>query len=272
MTTGRKISEGREAEVYEWGSGAVLKLYRPGFLGYTPERVALASVANDGVAPRVLGLVEADGRQGLVLERLDGTDMLTLLERAPWRLLGLARILAQAQVRINGVHAPAELPDVKVLLAARIEAAVHSAALRDFALEILDRLPTGDRLCHGDFHPGNVVVVSGRAGVIDWGNGARGAPAADHARTLLLLSRAEALPGTSALFRAVMSAGRDVFARAYARAYRRASSDAVAQIRMWTVVHTAARLAEGIAAERPKLLAALNRAHRKSNLKPRPHS
>jgi hypothetical protein len=264
LTIGLKIAEGREAEVYAWAGDAVLKLYRPGYLGHVAEASALATLGTGGVAPRLIGAVEIDGRHGLILERLDGSDMLTLLERAPWRLLGLARILAEAHVLVNSVQAPTDLPDLKQTLATRIAAGVKSSGVRDFALRVLDPLPAGDRLCHGDLHPGNVLVASDRATVIDWANATRGVPEADYARTMLLLKRADPLPGTSLLFRGLMSAGHDVYARAYASSYRKRSQNPLRQVRSWTIVHAAARLAEGIEVEEPKLLAFLNGAQRKA--------
>jgi Ser/Thr protein kinase RdoA (MazF antagonist) len=264
VTIGRKIAEGREAEVYAWDGDAVLKLYRPGFLGDVAEASALATLENGGAAPRLIGAVEIDGRRGLILERLDGSDMLALLERAAWRLFGLARTLAEAHVLVNSVPAPTDLPDLKQTLATRIEAGVTSATVRDFGLRVLDRLPVGDRLCHGDLHPGNVLVASGRARVIDWANATRGVPEADHARTLLLLTRADPAPGTSLLLRGLMSAGRDVYARAYASTYRKRSQDPLRQLHSWTIVHAAARLAEGIEAEEPALLHFLNRVQNKA--------
>lgn len=40
---GPKLGEGREAEVYTGGSHAVVKLYRPGYLGHRAEAVAAAA-------------------------------------------------------------------------------------------------------------------------------------------------------------------------------------------------------------------------------------
>jgi len=48
-------------------------------------------------------------------------------------------------------------------------------------------MPDGDRLCHGDFHPINVLGDLAQPLVIDWLDAARGAPAADACRSYLLL-------------------------------------------------------------------------------------
>ncbi len=95
---GAKVGEGREAEVYAWGDDAVVKLYRPGYRGHRAESMALAKLDGHSVAPRLIDIVDCDGRPVLVLERLGGSDMLALVQRQPWRVLGLARALAKAHL------------------------------------------------------------------------------------------------------------------------------------------------------------------------------
>jgi hypothetical protein len=210
---GALIAHGRQAEVYAWDGGdAVVKLYRAGFDGHAAEAAALARLDGTGIAPRLLDMVTIDGRVGLVLQRVDGVDMLTLLQRQPWRLLGLARTLAHAAQRIHRVQARADLPDLIRVLGERIGAADLDVRRRDFALRILDTLPAGDRLCHGDFHPGNAVVTGDGTSIIDWPAATRGVPAADFARTMLLLRHADPLPGTPLVFRTLLSVGRRIFA------------------------------------------------------------
>jgi Phosphotransferase enzyme family len=261
---GPKLGAGREADVHAWGGDAVVKLYRPGFGGHRSEAMALAKLDGLGIAPRLIEVVDLEGRTGLVLERLGGLDMLVLLQREPWRVLGLAGALGGAQLAVHRVSAPADLPDIRQILAGRIGDAVLAPQLRDFALRVLDRLPDGDRLCHGDYHPGNVLVAADRVGVIDWANAARGVPEADHARTVLLLRWADPLPGTPLISRALMAAGRSAFARRYARTYTRGADGPLRQMDAWLVVHAAARLSEGIDIEQPTLTGLLDRARRKA--------
>lgn len=255
---GPQLGAGREAEVFAWGGDAVVKLYRPGFGGHHAEAVALAALAGHRLAPRLIDIVDRDGRTGLVLERLGGSDMLALLRHRPWRVLELARALARAHLAVHDVRAPGDLPDLRQVLAARIDEAALPAGLREFAVRVLDRLPAGDRLCHGDFHPGNVLVAADRVSVIDWVNAARGVPEADHARTLLLLRRAA--PGRPLVPRWLRAPGRSVFAHRYARTYRGSSHRPVQLVDSWLAVHAAARLSEGIDAERPALIDFLDRA------------
>ena len=48
---GPKLGAGREAEAYAWGDDAVVKLYRPGYLGHRAESVTLAKLDGHSVAP-----------------------------------------------------------------------------------------------------------------------------------------------------------------------------------------------------------------------------
>jgi Ser/Thr protein kinase RdoA (MazF antagonist) len=256
---GARLGAGREAEVFAWGDDAVVKLYRPGFQAHR-EAAVLADLDGTGIAPTLIDTVEHDGRTGLLLERLDGPDMLTLLRRKPVRLPQFARMLAAAHVAVHRVQAPHTLPDLRQVLTIRIESVTMPPRLRTHALRVLAGLPDGERVCHGDYHPGNVLVTADRVAVIDWVNATRGHPAADHARTMLLLRRADPLPGTPLPVRALMAACRTAFAHRYARAYATGSPQPVRQVDAWLMVHTAARLAEGIDAERDALIAFLHKA------------
>lgn len=267
---GARLGGGREADVHTWTGEpidetvgeAVVKLYRHDFGGHQAEATALSALDGLGIAPSLINIMDCDGRTGLVLERLPGQDMLTLLQRQPWRVFGLAHALAKAHLAVHNVPAPRELADLRDVLAARIEDADLPEPLRAFALRTLDGLPAGDRLCHGDYHPGNVLVADGRIGVIDWPGATRGVAEADHAHTILLLRWADPLPNTPLLSRALTAAGRSLLARSYTRAYTADSPHPMRRVSSWLIVRAAARLAEGIDAERKTLIGFLKDASR----------
>lgn len=260
----RKIAEGRQAEILEWEDGTVLKLFWGETVGLDFEATALSAIASTGLAPGLVGRVEVDGRPGLVLERVDGTDMLALLAKGPWRVVSLARALARSHVAINSVTAPTGLPELKTTLEARIREISLAEELRSFALAHVDALPVGDRLCHGDFHPGNVIVTRTGVSVIDWPNATRGHEVADHARTLLMLTAGDPPPATPPHIRALIFAGRRLFSSIYAGSYRRRIPIDRALLHHATIAHVAARIWEGIEVEIPKLTAFLERASRRS--------
>lgn len=246
----RKIAEGREAEIFAWDGASVLKLYRSAGLGHAHEIAAFEALrGTPGLGPALREAVEIDGRPGIVMERVEGSDMLALIERAPWRMFSLARALAEPHARIHEIEAPGSLTASRSLLALRLASENVPADLRPAALRELEALPDGDRLCHGDFHPGNVLVSRTGVRVIDWNGATRGDPAGDFARSALLMRIGDPPPGTSKAMRALVLVGRSLFARPYASRYLRLRPVAPALRRSWEIVHAAARFAEGIEVE-----------------------
>jgi aminoglycoside phosphotransferase (APT) family kinase protein len=266
----KRIGAGREAEVFEWSDGTVIKLYRPGFPGHHSEVAAMSTLAGLGVAPRLIEVVEHEGRVGLVMERVEGADLLTLLQRGAWRLPALARTFASAHLDIHAVPAATDLPRQRDVLRARVGDADLPSSLRAHVLRLLDKLPDGDCLCHGDFNPGNVMISGSRGkgqkvAVIDWVNANRGRPVADYARTLLILRTARPLAATPLMTRLLIRTGRSALARAYERAYAARAPEPVANLEAWLTVQAAARLTEGRHdVDRIRLLAIIAR-HTRAN-------
>ena len=55
-------------------------------------------------------------------------------------------------------------------------------------LALIERLPPGDGLCHGDLHPGNVIMTADGPRLIDWAGAVRAPAALDLASCHVLLS------------------------------------------------------------------------------------
>jgi aminoglycoside phosphotransferase (APT) family kinase protein len=208
--------------------------------------------------PTVHELVVIDGRPGLVMDRVDGTDLLTTIARRPWTFARSARALGRLEARLHDVVAPPSLPDLRERLDQRIETAPHlSPRLRADARRLLAGLPDGDRVCHGDLHPGNVILDANGPVLIDWTNAARGDPTADLARTVLMLRVGPLPEDVSTLARVSDRVGRTLFRRVWVRSYRRVRPFDDVLLERWETVGAAARLAEGIGEEVAPLLALL---------------
>jgi len=250
----RKIAEGREAEMFAWEEGTILRLLRdPQAQSRAQWEAAAMKAASDrGVrVPAVHSLTTVLGRPGLVMERVEGPDLLTLVGRRPWMVLWVGRVTGEMHARLHDTKASRRMPALKDTLRQRIQSSGRVPEdLARFALDTLDGLPYGDSLCHGDFHPGNIMMAGETPVVIDWTNATRGDPDADVARSLVLLRLAEPPPGTSVALRLLTRVGRALLTSAYLRAYRRVRPLDMGLVDRWEVVQAAARLAfEHIPAE-----------------------
>lgn len=240
--------------MYPWPDGRVLKLFRPGWT----EQAARSEVARTRAVgdtgfpvPAAGDVIIVDGRPGIPLEAVPGRTMLDALRDWPWSLWQSARLLAELQADLHR-RAAVGLPLVKTHLARRIYAADLPRDLRESMAALLESLPDGDRVCHGDFHPDNVILSPGGPVVIDWPDAAAGDPMADVARTSLLLMGRGNLPSGRAP--GVVLAARRAFQRAYLARYLRASGQDGASLASWSAAAAAARLAENIPGERQTLL------------------
>ena len=260
----RKLAEGREAEIFPHDDGTVLKLFRAERPAAWIENEAAAMNAvraAGGPAPEARGIVREEGRPGLLMERVAGQDMLTLLGKKPWMLWSYGRILGEAHATLHAVVAPPQLPPHKQRLRMHIEAAAAEApehrALAEFVLAALDALPQGDRICHGDYHPGNVLLTGRGPVVIDWPAATSGDPHADVARALLILDISNPPPGSPALVMMLARYARRILRSRYLAAYRRKRPLDDALVARWRVPVAAARLHDGIEDERDALFAIL---------------
>jgi len=182
-TKGERIGAGASCEVFSWGTDRVLKLFRPQYqfaVEIEAERTRAAHAC--GVpSPEVFEIVEVDGRRGIVFSRVEGPTLMSHVGE-----IGVASV-ARALARLHAsVH---EIPAVGLpSLRAQVESAQGiDEQARSESLARIDQMPDGEVLCHGDFHPGNIVIASDGAVILDWVNASSAPAAADVARTLMLI-------------------------------------------------------------------------------------
>lgn len=241
-----KLGEGREAEIFAWTGGRALKLYR------SPDSAPRARGEADVVealnalgapVPRCFGIVELEGRHGVILERLDGPPMGDVIHGPDCE--SVVRELAALQARIHEIDGT-QFTSLKRHMLGRIE---HGAP-PDLAVPIMARLsalPDGTRLVHSDLHPYNVVRRGdGDWVAIDWHRLYRAAPAVDVARTWFLLVQWTAPDGSAPEELAPLKAR---LGRIYLDHYAALTGLDRSEVDRWRVPVLAARLDEGIREE-----------------------
>ncbi len=188
-------------------------------------------------APRVL-LASADsmrlGGAFLIMERLAGQPLPKVSART------MASVVAELQAKLHDLDAVAFLRAVtgKGLEPKNLTFDAHLGHLADRAargglgglaagLEWLLRRrpprPEPRAVCHGDFHPYNILTTGDRVtGVLDWPHTIVADPAFDVATTLVILKLVPVeVSGLAAPLRWLVNAARPWLVRGYLRHYRR---------------------------------------------------
>ncbi len=190
---GPLIASGRAADVYDIGDGKVLRRYRGSNGDVEHEARIMAYVAEHGYP---VPLVHEASGTDIVMDRIDGVNMLESLEAAPWKIVWHARLLAKLQRKLSKIPAP------EWMLAANADTSRRRSVL------------------HLDMHPMN-VMLSQRHGpiVIDWTNAAGGPETFDAALTFVEIATFETTGARDQI-------GQKVFAESFKRFRRAPNFDA----------------------------------------------
>jgi hypothetical protein len=249
------IGIGRTCEVYAWEQDRVLKLLLPD----VPQEWAKieAEIGHDVQAaglpvPFHGEVLEIDGRRGLIQERLSAPSMLDLLGKQPWRATPLAHVLAKLHTKVHACRAPATWLDQRFWLRKDIEQNdLIPYDLKVKVIVVLEGLPEGFQMCHGDFHPGNIVMTSRGPVIIDWLTATRGHPLSDVARSVVLMSIGKPPPGTPGLW--LIELIRKNLLNTYIKTYFKLGLSGREQFQAWLSVNAAAFLLHSLPEERPQL-------------------
>lgn len=248
---GPKLAEGRTAEVFAWGDDQVIKLYRHGWPRRTVEfeyRQALASQQTGYRVPQVEQVIDLDERIGIIYERIEGSTMLSVLEKRPYRYPHFVRQMADLHAEMH-TKSVSDLEELHERLAWKIsDADVLTPEEKNKLHAHLSHLPRGNHLLHGDFHPGNILLTPESPIIIDWIDATMGHPLADVARTTVIgkFGVPPEMGLVGFLFKQMIPI--------YLRRYFQQSPYSSADLAAWLPVVAAGRLNENIPHEREALL------------------
>ena len=121
---------------------------------------------------------------GIIYDRLKGELLLDMVLRTE-NLALCAQYMAKLHKKIlnNKMY---DVQNYKEFLKTNIMGTKESEE-REKILFLLEKLPDEYSLCHGDFHPGNIIISGGKAIVIDLMNICHGPLLYDVARTIFLV-------------------------------------------------------------------------------------
>ncbi len=183
-----KIAEGNTAEIFEIDEKKVLKLFKTGYSKSTVhheyDNQCMVSRVMENI-PKMFEIVEENQRFGFTMEKVQGKSLASLmLDNYTFE---------QAMELFTSLH--------KNWLTKTMDSAVpytewmlHMLSGKSNDGDLVDKiknLPSGNILCHGDFHPYNIILTSERDFVIiDFANVCKAPKEYDIARTYFLLNQA----------------------------------------------------------------------------------
>ncbi|MBU3187570.1 phosphotransferase family protein [Clostridium estertheticum] len=251
MEKGKLIGEGRTSEVFEWGEDRILKLFRSGLpkTAIKNEYEVSISIYNQlDLTPKVYELIEIDNRSGIVYERINGITMMRVISSKPWKVKKEAQRLAKLHKSIQK-KVNFKLSTYKT----RLKDSISNTELLTYDIKTrlynyIDELKDDNILCHGDFHPDNILITKDREVIIDWMTATQGNPLTDIARTSIMF-KFGVVPNKTFPEKQIINLIRNKFYLEYIKHYLKLTGVKIEQIEQWELPVAAARLAEWLPKE-----------------------
>lgn len=189
MELGARIGIGNTAEIFGADQGRVVKLFVKGYPESSMRKEYENSLLLHGLGLPVAHsyeMVRQGERNGIIYDRVEGDSLLDLLMADPSRLESGVSALAALHRTMLACRLPEALSLKEILRGFIARSQDLSAAHKEALLVLMEELPDGDQLCHGDYHFGNVMAGPQGYTVIDYMNICRGHAHGDIARTVYL--------------------------------------------------------------------------------------
>ncbi|MGG0648922.1 aminoglycoside phosphotransferase family protein [Bacillus mycoides] len=193
MNLGNPIAKGNTAEIYLCDN-KVVKLFKE----YLPNTESLYEARKQKYAyscglhvPKVFEVTEIQGRQAIIMEYVEGESVGELLLNNLSKAEYFISICVSIQQKIHAISVSSdEIEPMEERLYRQINS-VHDLDEKQKGniLKKLDSITFEPRVCHGDFHPFNVIMSNGDLNIIDWVDASSGDIRADVFRTYLLYSQ-----------------------------------------------------------------------------------
>ncbi len=204
------------------------------------EALCQARVEESGLAiPPVLEVSQIDGEWALSIQFVEGETLQSLMEKHPENIETYMEQFVNLQLSMHAKKAP-RLTLQKDKLARKISSlgSILDATVRYELLTRLDSMPNHTKLCHGDFHPANVIVKKdGSMVIVDWAHATQGNASTDAAITYLQFALKD-----------------EKLAKLYLKLFCQKSDTAMQYVQKWLPIAAAAQLTRGVPEEKEFLL------------------
>ncbi|EJS76523.1 phosphotransferase family protein [Bacillus cereus] len=194
MNLGNPIAKGNTAEIYLYDD-KVVKLFKE----YLPVTESINEAKKQKYAyscglpvPNLFEVTKVQGRQAIIMEYVKGENVGDLLLNNLNEAGHYINICVNEQKKIHAICVnPDEMEPMRERLERQIKSVYNlNEKQKENILKKLESIKFEPRLCHGDFHPYNLILSNDNVKIIDWVDASLGDIRADVFRTYLLYAQA----------------------------------------------------------------------------------
>ena len=138
--------------------------------------------------PKIYEVAKHDGKWVIISEFIEGQTLSHLMQDNPEKFDEYLELFVKLQMQVHNQRSPM-LSRMRDKIRMRLIALEDLDATTRFDLIFrLEDMPRHNSVCHGDFHPSNIIIKSdGTPYILDWSHAVQGSGAADLAITYLML-------------------------------------------------------------------------------------
>lgn len=198
------------------------------------EALNQARVEETGLkVPKLHEVKKIDGKWAIVTDYIEGKTLEELMKENPEKMDEYIERLVNIQTDVLS-HQVTHLNKLRDKMHAKISSADINATIRYELHTRLDATPKHNKVCHGDFHPSNIIITENdEAYIIDWAHVTRGNGAADAARVYLLFTLE----------------GKNDAAQKYLELFCKKTDTAKQYVQKWMPIVAASQLTKGVKGE-----------------------
>lgn len=241
VNVGKPIAVGNTAHLY-LSNKNIIKVFKNHF---SPSEALYESKKQEYVylcglqVPKIFDVTIINGSPAIIMEYIKGETIGDLLMNNIELAEHYISICVDEQQKLHAVLVESDLLEpMSEKLKRQIDIAdVLNQKLKDALLRRLDTILYEPKLCHGDFHPFNLIMSNGKVTIIDWVDSSSGDIRADVYRTYLLFSKSSV-----------------ELAEIYLNKYCKNTGLSREEIFQWAPIIAGARLAENVSSEDNKRL------------------
>lgn len=216
-----KLGEGEFSEVFRIEDKKVVKLFRKELFdekAFEAEyKITKYLGETTDFTPKVYDKVFMDSRHGYVMEEIDGTLFMDVIESDGYNLSYYGDLLGKAHFKLHEKAITQELESLdrcKNFMANFLNRNEFlPVEVNRWLIKKLENINGSESLLHSDFMPNNIMFDEGELKVLDWAEPSLGPGILDVARTLNVIIDPTELPNS------LLKHNSKIFARSYLKGY-----------------------------------------------------